>query len=50
MGLEKIKDLYKEDSDFREAYKTFLGYANTFYGEFSNYVLQDALLFKGSRL
>ena len=50
VGLEKIKDLYKEDFDLKEAYKTCMEYANTFHGEFIDYVLQDGLLFKGSRL
>ena len=42
--------MYKEDSNFREAYKTYLEYVNTFHGEFFDYVLLDDLLFKDSRL
>ena len=40
----------KDDYDFREAYKISFEYANTFHGEFVDYVLQDGSLFKVSKL
>lgn len=50
MGIEALKGLYEEDQDFKEIYKVCCEFANAFNEEFSDYTLQDGLLFKEGQL
>ena len=45
--LEGFKDLYEVDLDFSKAYKVCNDFSNHFHSDFSNYTLQNGLLFKG---
>ena len=50
MGVEALKDIYHEDSDFKEVYNVCEQHLNSFHGEFSDFLLQNGFLFKGSQL
>jgi hypothetical protein len=50
LGFEHLKEMYKEDADFKEAYEAC---KNPLLGDRSSwtkYLIQDGLLFKGSQL
>jgi hypothetical protein len=50
LGFENLKEMYKEDADFKEAYEAC---KNPLLGDrspWTEYLIQDGLLFKGSRL
>ena len=47
IGISALKDLYKDDTDFGHIYQvctTLMGRYNTYFSEF---LIQDGLLFKG---
>ena len=46
LGLYFLKDLYKSDIDFKEAYEISLNHAQIDKGPWNDYILQDGLLFK----
>jgi hypothetical protein len=49
LGFENLKEMYKEDVDFKEAYEAC---KNPLLGDkipWTEYLIQDGLLFKGSR-
>jgi hypothetical protein len=50
LGFEHLKEIYKEDVDFKEAYEEcknpLLGYISPW----TEYLIQDGLLFKGTQL
>lgn len=48
VGLEVIKEQYAVDKDFAVAYKVCSNFSNTFHVDFSDYLLHDGLLFKGT--
>jgi hypothetical protein len=50
LGFEHLKEMYKEDVDFKEAYQAC---KNPLLGDkspWTEYLIQDGLLFKGSQL
>jgi hypothetical protein len=50
LGFEHLKEMYKEDADFKEAYEAC---KNPLLGDrspWTEYLIQDGLLFKGSQL
>jgi hypothetical protein len=50
LGFEQLKEMYKEDADFKEAYEAC---KNPLLGDrspWTEYLIQDGLLFKGSQL
>ena len=47
-SIHSIKDMYKEDEDFGEAYKVCNEQSKIYHSEFEEYVLQEGLIFKGS--
>jgi hypothetical protein len=50
LGFEHLKEMYKEDADFKEAYEAC---KNPLLGDrspWTGYLIQDGLLFKGSQL
>lgn len=48
--IDSFKDLYAEDEDFAQIDKVCKEFKNNFHGEFSEYTLQNDLLFKGGQL
>lgn len=50
MGIEPLKELYKEELDFKDAYNACLNFSICFHVDFSDYMLQEGLLFKGNLL
>ena len=46
MGVEALKDMYHEDSNFKEVYNVCEQHLNYFHGEFSKFLLQNGFLFK----
>ena len=50
LGFDFLKDLYKSDLDFKEAYEVSLNPAQRNGGPWNDYTLQDGLLFKDSEL
>lgn len=49
MGVEALKDIYHEDSDFKDVYNVCEQHLNSFHSEFSDFLLQNGFLFKGSQ-
>jgi hypothetical protein len=50
LGFEHLKEMYKEDADFKEAYEACM---NPLLGDkspWTKYLIQDGLMFKGSQL
>jgi hypothetical protein len=50
LGFKNLKEMYKEDADFKESYEAC---KNTLLGDripWTEYLIQDGLLFKGSQL
>ena len=50
VGIEGMKDLYSQDEDFKEIYKVCQSMEGRYHTEFSNFLIQDGLLFKGGQL
>ena len=50
MGVDALKDMYAKDADFKEAYEVCKKLEGAFHSDFSEFILQDGLLFKGSQL
>ena len=50
LGFDFLKDLYKSDLDFKEAYEVSLNPSQRNGGPWNEYTLQDGLLFKDSKL
>lgn len=50
MGIHSMKDMYDGDEDFQEAYQVCKEMGNRYHTEFSKFILQEGLLFKGSQL
>lgn len=50
IGIESFKSLYKKNEDFAEAYKVCFDFENHFHRMFSEFALQNGLLFKGNQL
>lgn len=50
IGVDSFKDLYAEDEDFSSAYQVCKKYQNHFHSEYSDFTLQNGLLFKGGQL
>lgn len=50
MGIDGLKEMYHDDSDFKEIYKVCDKFLNTFHSEYSDFFLQNGFLFKGSQL
>lgn len=48
MGINAMKDTYQEDVDFKEAYEVCQAMNERYHTDFSEYMLQEVLLFKGS--
>lgn len=47
IGVDNFKELYQIDEDFVEAYKVCQDHLNHFHGYFTEFTLQNGLLFKG---
>ena len=50
LGFQHLKEMYREDADFKEAYEAC---KNPLLGDrspWTEYLIQDGLLFKGSQL
>ena len=50
LGFDFLKDLYKSDLDFKEAYELSLNLVQRNGGPWNEYTLKDGLLFKDSKL
>lgn len=50
MGLNDPKDLYQGDNDFGEVYDVCSKFANAFHVAYSDFMLEEVLLFKGCLL
>ena len=50
MGFHFLKDLYKSDLDFKEAYEVSLNLVQRDRGPWDDYILQDVLLFRNNIL
>ena len=50
LGFDFLKDLYKSDLDFKETYEVSLNPIQRNGGPWNEYILQDGLLFKDSKL
>ena len=50
LGLENLKDMYEEDADFKEAYEACQNQVFRDRSPWIDFVLQEGLLFKGSKL
>ena len=50
MGVDALKGMYAEDRDFSEAYEVCTKLEDSFHSNFSKFIVQDRLLFKGSQL
>ena len=50
MGVDALKGMYVEDGDFSEAYEVCTKLEDSFHSNFFEFIVQDGLLFKGSKL
>ena len=50
LGFEYLKDLYETNSDFQNAYKACKNHVEVSRELWTDYMLQDGLLFKNSKL
>ena len=50
IGIEGMKDLYTLDDDFKEIYEVCQSMEGRYHTEFSDFLIQDGLLFKGGQL
>lgn len=50
MGIDSLKHLYEDDSDFGEAYKACTTLSDRYHTDFTEYLIQDGLLFNGAQL
>jgi hypothetical protein len=50
LEFEHLKEMYKEDSDFKEAYEEYENYLLRDNNSWSKYLIQNGLFFKGSQL
>ena len=48
MGIDSLKHLYNYDPDFGEDYKVYKTFADSYHTNFTEYLIQDILLFKGA--
>ena len=49
LGFQHLKDMYKEDTDFKEAYEACKNSLLRDRSPWMEYLIQDGLLFKGSQ-
>ena len=49
LGIENLKEMYQEDSDFKEAYEACKTLVNKDRIPWLDYMIQDGLLFKRSQ-
>ena len=47
IGIKALKDLYKDDVDFGEIYQVFTTLIGRYHIDYSKFLIQDGLLFKG---
>ena len=50
VGIESLKHLYLDDSDFSEIYQICTNMEGIYHTNFSEYLIQNGLLFKGAQL
>ena len=50
MGVDALKGMYVEDGDFSKAYEVCTKLEGSFHSDFSEFIVPDGLLFKGSQL
>ena len=50
MGIEALKDMYVANLDFGEIYKVCMEFGDRYHVYFSDFLIQDRLLFKGGKL
>ena len=50
VGIEAMKNMYAIDEDFKETYEVFQTMNERYHSNFSEFILQDGLLFKGNQL
>jgi hypothetical protein len=50
LGFEHLKDMYKEDANFKEAYEACKNPLLRHRSPWTEYLIQDGSLFKGSQL
>jgi len=50
VGIESLKTMYGVDEDFGEIYQVCTSFGDKYHAEFSKFLIQDGLLFKGVQL
>lgn len=50
LGFDHLKEMYKDDPDFREAYEACENPVSRDRSPWLDYMIQEGLLFKGSKL
>ena len=50
LGFDNLKDMYKDDLDFKDAYEACENHVLRDRGQWIEYLIQDGLLFKGNQL
>jgi hypothetical protein len=50
LGFEHLKDMYCDDSNFKEAYEEFSNHVLRDKSQWTEYMIQEGLLFKGNQL
>jgi hypothetical protein len=50
LGFDSLKDMYKDDLDFKDAYETCENHVLRDRSQWIEYLIQDGLLFKGNQL
>jgi hypothetical protein len=50
VGIESLKHLYLDDPDFSEIYQICIKMEGRYHADFSEYLIQNGLLFKGAQL
>ena len=50
LGFDHLKEMYHNDLDFGEAFKVFFELIGKYHTDFSEYIIQNDLLFKGYQL
>jgi hypothetical protein len=50
LGFDNLKDMYKDDSDFKDAYEACENIVLRDRSQWIEYLIQDGLLFRGNQL
>jgi hypothetical protein len=50
LGFDGLKEMYKEDADFRDAYAAYENLVSSNRSQWLSYMIQEGLLFKDSKL